>query len=152
MEDNNQRPPNRPGNDSQNPKKGPKFNIYWVYGIIVLAILAVNIYSGSFNAGIKDSSFQDFYLNYLQQGKVEYVDVINNEEVRVFLKSGSAVESTNTSKTPSIISEKNNTPAFRFNIGSVEQFEKNMSDAQQNLPLNQHVRINYKKEGDLLHS
>ena len=152
MEDNKQRPPSRPGSENQTPKKGPRFNIYWIYGLILLAIFAINIYSGSFNAGIKDSSFQDFYSNYLQQGKVEYVDVVNNEEVRVFLKSGTAAEAQPNTKTPSLTGEKNPTPAFRFNIGSVEQFEKNMQDAQQNLPLNQHIRINYKKEGDLLHS
>jgi len=152
MEDNNkQKPPMRPGNENPNPKKGPRFNIYWIYGIILLAIFIIQFWGGNFGTNIKDTNFQDFYTNYLMQGKVDYVDVINNEEVRVFLKPGVAEPN---AKTPPLASnnEKNNTPAFKFNIGSVEQFEKNMQEAQQNIPLNQHVRINYKKEGDLLHS
>lgn len=71
MEDNNkQRPAMRPGNDNPNPKKGPRFNIYWVYGLIVLGIIAVQLFSGSFGSNPVDYSFQDFTSKYLTRARL----------------------------------------------------------------------------------
>ncbi len=156
MDDNNkQKPPLRPGNENPTPKKGPRFNIYWVYGLILLGIIAIQFYSGSFGTTTKEYSFQDFKTNYLDQGKVDHLEVINNEEVKVYLKpSATETPATTPGKSPGLNLNNDKTPnaAFKFKIGTVEQFEKNLQEAQANTPANEHVSVIYKSEGDFVHS
>ena len=153
MEDNKQRPGIRPGgSDNPNQKKGPRFNIYWIYGIILLAIFAVQIWGGNFGSNVKDFSFQDFRTNYLDQGKVDYLEVVNNDQVRVYLKPGAETPAAGAKPSVNLSSEKSGTPAFTFKIGTVDQFEKNLAEAQQSTTLDKHIRVIYKTEGDILHS
>src|SRR5579875_3642095 len=98
MEENKQRP-GVPGNDNKNPRKGPRFNIYWIYGIILLAILAVQFFGSSIGNSNKEYSFQEFRLNYLDQNKVDHLVVVNNDEVEVYLRPSAMAYQPN-NKTP----------------------------------------------------
>lgn len=149
MEDNKQRPVQGPGGN-QPPRKGPRFNIYWVYGIILLAILGLN-FLGNFNNTGGEHSFQDFRINYLDKGLVEKVIVINNDKVDVYLKPRAVQQPQSGSKTPSLSVASDKTAAFEFKIGSVEQFRADLHDAQQNIPANQQVAVYYDTQGDFLH-
>ncbi|MBS1590364.1 MAG: ATP-dependent metallopeptidase FtsH/Yme1/Tma family protein, partial [Bacteroidetes bacterium] len=83
MEENKQNP--FPGNDNKPMRKGPKFNIYWVYGIIFVSLIILQFYTGSYNSNTQVKSFQEFRDDYLYQGKVDHVNVVNGSEVEVFL-------------------------------------------------------------------
>lgn len=150
MEDNKQRPGTGAGGSNQPPKKGPRFNIYWVYGIILVAILGLQ-FLGNFSSSTSEHSFQDFRLNYLDKGKVEKLVVVNNEKVQVFLKPSATTQPQSNNKVPSLglASEKN--AAFEFKIGSVEQFNKDLHEAEVNIPADQQVPVYYDTQGDILH-
>src|ERR1700742_3801138 len=90
MEDNQQKPGLRPGSENPNQKKGPKFNIYWIYGIILLAIIGAQFLGGNFGASTTDHSFEDLKDN-LTKGQVAKLVVINNDHVEVYLKPGASV-------------------------------------------------------------
>ena len=50
----------------KSPKKGPKFNIYWVYALIGIALLAMNFLD--LKSQPKElTGFKQFQLEYLQQ-------------------------------------------------------------------------------------
>src|SRR6185312_16706968 len=103
MEDNKQRPGMKPGNDGQTPRKGPRFNIYWIYGIILVGILGVQFFGSSMGSSAKEQSFQDFRNNYLDKGLVDHVIVVNNESVEVYLKaSAQPQQPQNSNKLPSL--------------------------------------------------
>src|SRR3982751_4140628 len=89
MEDNQQKPGMRPVGDNPNPRKGPKFNIYWIYGLILLGILGAQFIGGSIGSSSPEHSFQDF-KEYLEKGLVSKLVVINNDHVDVYLKPGAA--------------------------------------------------------------
>src|SRR5690606_10473498 len=104
MEDNRQRPGQVPGND-KNPRKGPKFNIYWIYGIIILMLIGLQFFTPGMSSDVKDISFQDFRRDYLEKGNVEKLVVVNKSEVEVFTKNAPPPEDSNvpfskTEKTP----------------------------------------------------
>lgn len=67
MEDNNFKPGQGPGKD-KTPRKGPKFNIYWIYGIMILLLIGLNFFSGSMGSSAEQMSFQDFRQKYLDKG------------------------------------------------------------------------------------
>jgi len=152
MEDNKQNAGMKPGSDNPNPnltpRKGPKFNVYWIYGIIILAVFGANFF-GNFGAGTGDRSFDDF-RDFLNKGQVAKVVVINNEHVDVYLKPG-AIPAPPANKLPSMASGNDKSPAFKFKIGTVEQFNKDLAEAEKNMPDAAHVPVMYDQEGDIVH-
>ncbi len=85
----NPRPGNRPPSDDPNqPKKGPKFSIYWVYAIIIAMLIGMQVFS-PFSSSMKEIS-QDQFGDMMKQGDVEkYLVVSNKNKVRVTLKQSS---------------------------------------------------------------
>lgn len=145
MEDNKQRPGQTPGNRDKNQRKGPKFNIYWIYGIMFLLLIGLQFFTPGFSNNAKDISFQEFERQYLDKGIVDKLVVVNKSEVEVFTKNA-PVESE--SKAPFSKNEKG--PAVTFHIGSVEQFEDNLREAQADLPVPNRVRVIYQERTDFL--
>ncbi len=145
MEDNKQRPGGSPGNDNKNSRKGPRFNIYWVYGIILLLLISLQFFSGSMGSNGREMSFLDFKREYLDKGVVEKLVVVNNSEVEVYTKQKAQQPD---SKIP--FAKSSSGPATTFRIGSVETFEDNLKDAQQDLPENERVRVIYEPRGSFL--
>ncbi|MBS1781429.1 MAG: ATP-dependent zinc metalloprotease FtsH [Bacteroidetes bacterium] len=132
MEENKQNP--FPGNDNKPMRKGPKFNIYWVYGIIFVSLIILQFYTGSYNSNTQVKSFQEFRDDYLYQGKVDHVNVVNGAEVEVFLNKQAQQPET---KGPlGMHSNNSGSPDFSFRIGSDEQFRDDMSDALKVKPAN----------------
>ncbi|MBS1687686.1 MAG: ATP-dependent zinc metalloprotease FtsH [Bacteroidetes bacterium] len=155
MEDNNKQRPGLGSGDNKTPRKGPRFNIYWIYGIILLAIIGVQFFSSSFNANTREYSFQEFKTEYLDKGKVAKLDVINNESVEVYLKPSAITaeqQQTANKQSPLNINNNDKGPQFSFRIGSVDQFTRELSDAEKANPGIQPVDVYYHTRGDLLHS
>ncbi len=151
MEENSQKPV-KPG-DNPGQKKGPRFNIYWIYGMILLAIVVAQIFAGNVAGGASERTFQDFKES-LAKGQVSRIMVINKDHVDVYLKPGSTTPSSN-SKIPSITVNSDRSPAYSFKIGTVDQFNKDLTDAETDIrkenPGYQHIVPNYDEEGGALH-
>jgi AFG3 family protein len=148
MEDNKQRP-GMPGNDRKGPKKGPRFNIYWIYGLFFAILIGLQFFTGNMGNSAKEMSFQDFKNQYLDKGVVEKLVVVNNSEVEVYAKQNP--QAAPVVKKP-FASNSSNNPVITFRIGTVDQFEQNLKDAQVNTPGGQQVRVIYEPRGSLLNS
>jgi AFG3 family protein len=71
-------------------KKKPRFNIYWVYGILFAGLMAWTMIRGGSSEGV-DTDKQKFY-EMVKQGDVDRIVVISNKTpsiVRVFIKPDS---------------------------------------------------------------
>ena len=74
------------GDDPQ--KKKNRFNIYWIYGIIFLSIIAYNLFRGVSSAGVETN--QQKYYEMVKQGDIEQIKVIRNKKlVRVWVNKDS---------------------------------------------------------------
>ncbi len=79
------RGPGKPNGEDPGQKKGPKFNIYWVYALIFAVLIGFNISGGL--GGSSAPIDQDFFLSVLKTGDVEKYEVISNRNiVKVYLK------------------------------------------------------------------
>src|ERR1017187_5769184 len=87
MEENLQKPDMKPAEDNPNQRKGPKFNIYWIYGLILLAIIGANFLGNNFGSSTTERSFEDL-KDYLSKNEVSKLIVINKDYVEVYLKAG----------------------------------------------------------------
>ncbi|MBX2972480.1 MAG: ATP-dependent zinc metalloprotease FtsH [Flavobacteriales bacterium] len=122
-------------NDKRNEgaNKGPKrsFNFYWIYGIIILVILSINLFQ--YGGGTTRISNGE-YRKMLDAGDVERIVVVNDQAVQVFIKKDSLQKEPHKSKIKgSPISGDNVVgPHYAFNIGS-SNYEKDrlVQDAEQ---------------------
>jgi AFG3 family protein len=134
MEDNNrqQQRPQQSRDKKPTMPKGPKFNMYWIYGLIVLALFGLSYFNNSSTSAPQDISFLKFKEQYLLQDKVKKVIIVNKEIAEVFLN-----------KTPEEAKEKarqspfgfsgNDEPDFSFNIGSYDVFDRNFSEVMKTM-------------------
>lgn len=155
MEDNKMKPGQGPGKDNRSPRKGPKFNIYWIYGIILLLLLSLNFFSGGMGSSEKTMSFLDFRREYLDKNKVKQLVVVNKQEVEVYLKESAKEKKKDDKKNP-FLGSSDSGPSVIVPIGTVEQFENNLKDAQAGKPESELVPVKYEERSspirDLLQS
>ena len=102
--------------DNNGPKK---FNInsYWIYGIIILAILAINL-SVMVNTKTKVISLGAFE-QMAKAGEIEKVEVVNRNNVNVYIKKEILDVKYPEFKQSRIIDQQ---PHFTFEIGAIEGF------------------------------
>lgn len=125
-------------NNQEKDNKAPKFNFssYWIYGIIILILLGINV-SIKMNEStetIDTPTFEDK----VKAGEVDRVEIINKEIVNVFLKK-EIIET----KYPQF--KENawnvNQPQFSFRIGDIGNFEQLIRELKtQGFPLNYKVK------------
>ena len=103
--------PNPPGNENNNtpePAK-PKFNPFWIYGVILFLIIGYQFYAGFKNMGIQ--THEDNFYRMVQQGDVEKIMVIRNKNVvRVYVNRDSLKNKSNFYK--SLLNTKENPNAY----------------------------------------
>ena len=132
---------NQPGNQTplgEDPlKKKPKFNIYWIYGIVFLSIITYNLYRGVDVGGI-EIGYPNQYQQMLSNGDVKSIKIIGNKKlVRVFvtpdsLKSKSSfykpiIVTNNDEKRYDVVT-KSSSPQFFFTISDVSSFSDDQRD------------------------
>ncbi len=119
----------RPKDDGSN-KKGPRFNIYWIWAII-FAVLVGFQFINSMNPDAKPlASEQEFRTRMLETGDVEKVVIVTNKNIaRVYIKKDSLQKPYYRDKiSKSLIpSSKEDGPQFEFAITSPEEFEKRLN-------------------------
>ncbi len=127
----------RPNKDDGNsPRKGPKFNIYWIW-VIIFAVLVFFNFFPSFAPDAKLlSSEQEFTTNMLNKGDVDHLQIVTNKNlVRVFIKKDSLDKPYYKEKlNKSWVAAKNEGPQFEFRIIKSEDFEKRLIDSFQKHP------------------
>lgn len=83
-------PPMGGGNEEPGKKK-PGLNIYWIYGLIFLSVIAYSLF-GSISSGGIETDQQKFY-EMVRQGDVDTIKTIRNQKlVRVFIKKDSMIK------------------------------------------------------------
>ena len=118
---------NKQNNNNSN-KKLPKFNFYWIYGIVALLLIGINLmnFNGFYTKKIEENQLWEW----IEKKKVQQVEIINNSEVKVYInkKYANDPEFTNNGK------NKNNYQ-YSFEIPkdySAELYQKLLERAQEN--------------------
>jgi len=110
-------------NDKNKPTK-PKFSPYWVYGIILAVFLGIQLFSGSGMETVKPTN-PDQFLQYLKDGDVAKIEIVNRNEVKVYLTK-EALEKDYHKKTKSTSFLSVSSPNYTFEIGDLQNFENDV--------------------------
>ncbi len=111
--------------------KLPKFNFYWIYGIVAIILISINLFNPS-NTGlvkINELKFQEF----VEKEYVKEVIIINKEEARVTLYPEKLAETEHGNDLQkNVFGGDNLGPHYYFNIGDNQNFTKYLLD--ENIP------------------
>ena len=122
---------NRPNNDGENnPRKGPRFSIYWVYAIIFAVLIGFQLF-GPFspsNVQIDQNQFEQM----LKNGDIEKYTIISNRNiVRIKLKKDAIPKYEG--KIGKNLRADDESQAY-FKIASVDSFKDDMRDFYKSNP------------------
>lgn len=133
----------KPQNENTpNPRKNnnlPKFNFYWIYAIIAIVMIALFFLPKDF---AQKTTWLSVRNNMILTHDVEKIVVVNKEKAEVFIKKSAL---TNT-KYKDVRGQGNfgeSSPQYYFEIGDLQQFEKNMDEAQKEFAQNEKITIEF---------
>ncbi len=150
-------PENIPSKGDDNKK--PRFNIYWVYGIIFLTIIAWNFFRTVSSAGIETDQ-QKFYAMVLQGDVVMMKTIRNKKIVRVFVNTDSlkakvafykqALNVKPEDKNYEVaVAVKPDQPQLFFSIVDDKTFATQMAEFYKNNPLVKQIPDKPDEEGEI---
>lgn len=136
----------RPRGDDNGQRKGPKFNIYWVWAIIFAVLVAFQLF-GSFAPDAKEIDELEFY-QMLEKGEIDKLTTITNKNlIRITLtKAGYQKYKDQLSKKWPGVSEKG--PHFEFRVIKAEEFKKELNEWYKNHPEIKEVPNKPAQEGE----
>jgi AFG3 family protein len=144
-----------PAGEDPNKKKN-RFNIYWIYGIIFVAIVAYNMFRNVSSGGVETTQ-QRFY-EMLKQGDVEKIKTVRNtKSVRIFIYKDSLIKKADYYK--SILNDKedpkkydvalkSNAPQLFFSFKEIQSYSKELGDFYAKNPEIKEIPDNPGEEGE----
>jgi AFG3 family protein len=138
MSNNNKKPDNE--------SKPSKFNHYWIYGLILLGIIALNLIP--FQSYVKDISEQQFFREYLPSGDVEKLVVVNKELVEVYIKPDRLTKSQYDDIKNNKFGTPSKGPHYYFTIGSSDNFSSTLQAAQKDAVAENVVDVRHESRTD----
>jgi len=129
----------RPSENKKSENKRPKrkknnYNIFWIYGIIVLGIIALQFYD--FGGKPEDIYWQDLSQK-IKNKEIVKIVVVNKEKAEIFLKPEVYKDSAYKKLAEKKIPEKG--PHFIFRISSPEVFHEQLQKIQEDMPVNEKI-------------
>lgn len=137
-------PPKKPNRPRQ-PKK-PRFNLLWIYLIILAVFFGINFFFGS--SGPKETEWRTFNREMLQQGEVDRLVVVNDEFVEVYLHQDALSKERHEEVRENVLGQTNTGPHYQFSIGSVDYFQEQLDEAQENIPEENRVSPRFESRED----
>ncbi|MBX9780584.1 MAG: ATP-dependent zinc metalloprotease FtsH [Chitinophagaceae bacterium] len=121
----------------ESPKKGPKFSVYWIYGILLIFIIAAQLMR--FSPDLTTISQMEFINNMLKKGDVQRFDIIENKKkIRVYIFPDSLSKDYYIKKFNKDLSKDKskvtNVPLFEFGYADYKVFADDLKDAYKAVP------------------
>ncbi len=136
---------NQKKDDAGNNK--PKFNAYWIYGLILLGIVALQFMQ--MGQGPKEITWQKFEREMLRDHDVKKIVVVNRERAEIYIKDTKLDQEEYNDVVDGGLSGTSRTgPHYYFTIGSVEIFEQRLEEAQEDFSEGELVSVSYETRTD----
>ncbi len=136
------KPLRRLPNIPKRPQKVPKFNIFWVYGAIILGIFAMNFLFSSDN--VQQVSYTTFEKEMLIPGDVQKIVSYKADDIvkaEVFIKDSKKEDPKYKKyKSTSSFASPSKGPMVVFNAASTDQLDQLLKESQANVPAENQVK------------
>lgn len=112
--------------------KPPKFNFYWIYGVIILIFIAYQFFSSN-QLAIKQISKNEFQT-FLTNDDIEKLTIINNDRAEVYIKSDAISKEEHKKNKTSFYRKE--MPLYLYDFGDLRLFEKDLQEVKKEKNLN----------------
>ena len=115
-------------------KKGPKFNIYWIYGVVIVGLLVSQIMN--FSPELKKTTEQEFKQQMLLAGDVTKLDFVKNkDEVQVYINGDSLKKEFYVKKFGVVLPKEKvkGAPLFVFEVLDWKSFDENLKKIEESI-------------------
>ena len=112
-------------------RKGPKFNIYWVYVLILAALLGSTLLGGGLKPELAKLSEQEVFRNMLSKGDIEKIEIVKVKDiVRIYIKPDSIVKPfyEKRFKTKYVPSKIKDVALFQYEIAEVKGYPEKITN------------------------
>ncbi|GGX20419.1 ATP-dependent zinc metalloprotease FtsH [Aquimarina muelleri] len=134
-------------NKKTEPNKKPKFSAYWIYAIIIVGFLALNFMGGS-GLGSAPTTSPSEFQDFLKNGEVEKVVIVNRRKAKVFLTSeAKSLEKHLKNQNKSILPTSPNDPDYQFEFGDLQNFENKIATTKADNNLD--TQVSYDTESNV---
>ncbi len=110
---------------NKTPRKGPKFNIYWVYALILAALVGSTLFNGGLRPEASKVTELEVKQSMVLTGDVDKLEVVRNKDlVRVYIKADSITKPyyTNRFKQKFIPAKVKGNPVFEYEIADAKTY------------------------------
>jgi cell division protease FtsH len=131
--------------DKNNNLSSKRFSFWWIYIVIMFLLFLPSLLNNSFSD--KEITWQKFKNEILNKKAVEKIVIVNNEKAEVYIKKelGNNTYFKDVFK-PAIGNGVNSGPHYFITIGSVESFERKLSQAEDELAIKDKTEVSYVKK------
>ncbi|MDP1744621.1 MAG: ATP-dependent metallopeptidase FtsH/Yme1/Tma family protein, partial [Bacteroidota bacterium] len=123
-------------------KESRPFSIYWIYLIILIAIILFNYLPGRSSAA-KSITWQEFKQDILPSHDVAKIDVVNKEIAQVYIKPESLKKEKYKDVAKGFLGSVNKGPHYYFSVGSVEVFDRQLEEAEAGFSEKERIPVTY---------
>lgn len=129
----------------KNAKNSPnkKQPVLWFYVLLILFIIFSLITNYGFRP--KEISWMEFNRDMLSQNDVEKIDVINQTVAKIYIKKD-RLSAPEYKDLQSRFTTSNTGPHYLIQLGTLENFERKLEEAQKDLPVEDRIQIRYVNE------
>lgn len=115
------------------PPKKPAISSYWLYASIILFFIGMSIFSRSESMSSDQKINISNFENYLLDGEVSKVVVVNKKTAQVTLTETALTETKHSkaNKTDLFGSKNSSGPHYQFEVGNLELFQKKLEAAEE---------------------
>lgn len=109
----------------------PKFNFYWIYGIIAFIMISM-LFTNELGSLTMETNRQTLINEYIKNRDVEKIEIIQNKNIaKIYIKESALNERRHEAvKNPLFGDGVNRGPHYFIKIGTSEVFENKLDDAQ----------------------
>ena len=146
----NKKAPNK-GRKKPNNKKGqiPKFNLYWIYGIIAFFMVSM-LFTNDLSSSSQETDRRTLIYEYLKNKDVDRIEIIQNKSIaKIYIKESALSERRHEAVSKPVFGEGlNKGPHYIIKIGTSEVFEAKIEEAQEEFQFtkSENVQIFYNNE------
>src|SRR5690554_3195648 len=151
MSKNQKQSQNPANNKSGGGKKNPKqpFNYYWLYAIIVIALISLNLFN--FSGGERKTTWDKFVNEMLKTNEIERIVVVteaDQSKAEIYIKK----EALQQEKYKNVRDKGMGAQGQQYylKIGTIEQFNNDLNRVQQNLPEGSQIHPEYESRNNWL--
>ncbi|MCO5248628.1 MAG: ATP-dependent zinc metalloprotease FtsH [Chitinophagales bacterium] len=130
-----------PDKKNKKPTKS-KFSFYWIYAIIIIALIGSQMFQASNNAA-SDITIPTFLNDLLPSGDVNKVVVVNGKTAEVYLKESAFEKERYKDLEKSKMGILSRDPQYRFTIPSSDYFQGQIDKVVSTLPADKAIKVEY---------